>query len=56
MNVETITREECNRLRKHQYAGTRASLDDPWRKDWTGTHWAMRMTPKGTALVPVNVK
>ena len=62
--AEQMTRDEYNRKRRHDYAGTASTLlpstVEAWRKcspDWDGKHWAMGMNERGgTTLGPVNVR
>lgn len=63
MAVQTITRTEFKNKQRHQYAGTRSTLEptsvEQWRAmfpDWKGMHWHMfNSKTGGVALAPVNV-
>lgn len=55
--AEQITREEYDRLKRHDYAGPKSSLMPQTQENWTGTHWVMRARSNGgTELAPVTVE
>jgi hypothetical protein len=63
MGFREISRDEYNRLREHEYAGTVASLSGStvqlWKEscpDWIGKYWMMgNGGAQGAWLGPVNV-
>lgn len=54
---ETITRDEYNTRKRHDYAGPKSSLLPETQRDWPASHWVLRASKRGgTELAPVNVK
>jgi hypothetical protein len=56
--MRVITREEYRQMKRHDYAGTKASLLPATRATWPAeaTHWSLQLTDAGTTLVPTRIE